>query len=329
VSGWCHGRAEPCLDTTTRPLAWKTLLAFAIIYLVWGSTFLAIRVGVREVPPFLLAGMRFLAAGAILFVWMCARGVSSPTRREWGSATLLAVLIFVLDYGLLFWAERRVPSGIAAVMMATIPVFMALSEILFLGTQKLTLRLGLALLVGIGGVAVLVSRSLSLGEVPIETAGAVALVIAAVAWSAAAPLTRKLPLPSSKPMSSASQMLAGGVLLTITSGGLGEFHGFRFESVSRAAWFALAYLVVAGSIVAFTAYVWLIHHESPTKVGTYAYVNPVVAVALGYFLGGEAVGPRTLLGTLLVLLSVVVITTTPSKKPETVWAKPATEAAEP
>jgi drug/metabolite transporter (DMT)-like permease len=317
------------MHATTHPPTWKVLLAFSIIYVVWGSTFLAIRVGVREVPPFLMAGMRFLVAGAVLYAWMRARGTSSPTRREWAAAALLAVLIFVFDYGLLFWAERRAPSGIAAVVMATIPVFMTLSEILFLRTQRLTIRLALALLVGIAGVAVLVSRSLSLGEVPIETSGAIALLVAAMSWSVASALTRKLPLPASKAMSAAAQMLCGGILLTLTSSTLGEFRGFHWLSVSHVAWLALAYLVVAGSIVAFTAYVWLIHHQPPTKVGTYAYVNPVIAVALGYFLGGEAVGPRTLLGTLLVLASVVVITTTPAKRPATTWVEKATEAAEP
>jgi drug/metabolite transporter (DMT)-like permease len=299
-----------------RPPTWKLLLAFAIIYFVWGSTFLAIRVGVREVPPFLLAAMRFLLAGFILLVWMRARGTALPTRKQWASATLLAVLIFVIDYGLLFWAEQRVPSGIAAVMMATIPVFMSLSEILFLGTQRLTGRLALALLAGIAGVLVLVSHSLGLGEQPIATSGAIALLIGSLSWSIASALSRKLPLPESKPMSSGAQMLSGGVLLTVTSGALGEFGGFHPQHVSRAAWLALAYLVVAGSIVGFTAYVWLIHHESPTRVGTYAYVNPVVAVAVGYFFGGESVGPRTLMGTLLVLVSVIVITTTPARKPE-------------
>src|ERR1700741_5214444 len=151
------------MESAARPRAWKVLLAFAIIYLVWGSTFLAIRVGVREVPPFLLAALRFLIAGAILCGWMIARGERSPSGRQWISAFLLAVLIFVLDYGLLFWAEQRVPSGIAAVMMATIPVFMALSEIIFLRTQRLTLRLALALVIGLAGVAVLVNRSLNLG----------------------------------------------------------------------------------------------------------------------------------------------------------------------
>ena len=305
------------MEATSAPRAWKVLLAFAIIYFVWGSTFLAIRIGVREVPPFLLAGIRFLIAGGVLFAWMRAKGTVSPTAREWFSATLLAVLIFVLDYGLLFWAERRVPSGIAAVMMATIPVFMTLSEILFLKTQRLTMRLGAALLVGIGGVLVLVSRSISFGDAPIDTVGGIALIVAAIAWSVGSALTRKLPLPSSKAMSSGAQMLAGGVLLTLTSTALGEFHGFRLQALSFKAWLALAYLIVAGSIVAFTAYVWLIHHESPTKVGTYAYVNPVVAVLLGYFLGGEGLSLRTIVGTMLVLVSVVVITTTPKKQGST------------
>jgi drug/metabolite transporter (DMT)-like permease len=303
-------------------------LAFAIIYFVWGSTFLAIRVGVHEVPPFLLAAMRFLVAGLVLYGWMMARGERSPTVREWASSTLLAVLIFVLDYGLLFWAEQRVPSGIAAVMLATIPAFMALSEIIFLRTQRLTVRLALALVIGIGGVAVLLSHSLDLGGAPIDGAGAAALMVCAMSWSVASALTRKLPLPSSKVMSSGAQMLAGGVLLGLTSAALGEFRDFHPGTVSRAAWLALVYLIVAGSIMGFTAYVWLIHHQSPTKVGTYAYVNPVVAVVVGYFLGGEALGLRTLLGTTFVLVSVIVITTTRAAKPAAALpVKETTEAA--
>jgi drug/metabolite transporter (DMT)-like permease len=303
------------MEPTARPPTWKTLLAFSIIYFVWGSTFLAIRVGVREVPPLLLASMRFFIAGVVLFGWLRLKGTPSPLRREWASASVLAVCIFVVDYGLLFWAEQRVPSGIAAVMLATIPAFMALSEILFLRSQRLTLRLAFALLVGIGGVSVLVSRSLAFGEVPIDPRGAVALVVAAMSWSVASALTRKMPLPASKAMSSGAQMLMGGILLAFAAAIFREFRGFHIQAVSRGAWFALAYLIVAGSIVGFTAYVWLIHHESPTKVGTYAYVNPVVAVIVGYFLGGETVGPRTGLGTLLVLVSVIVITTTRATKP--------------
>jgi drug/metabolite transporter (DMT)-like permease len=284
-------------------------LCFAIIYFVWGSTFLAIRVGVREVPPFLLAGMRFLAAGLALFGWMALRRERLPSRREWGSAALVALLIFVGDYGLLFWAERRVPSGVAAVMMATIPVFMALSEIVLLRTRRMSWRLGLALLVGLGGVAVLVSPSLRLGGVAIDGIGAAALIFGAICWSVASALTKKLPLPASKGVSSGAQMLVGGLLLMAVSAGLGEWRGFGFGAVSAGAWWALAYLIVLGSIVGFTAYVWLLHHESPTLVGTYAYVNPVVAVILGYWLGGEAIGLRTVVGMALVLVSVGSIAT--------------------
>src|SRR5579863_4839717 len=195
------------METNTHRPAWKTLLAFAIIYLVWGSTFLAIRVGVHAVPPLLFAAMRFLVAGLILCGWLIARGERSPSAREWMSASLLGMIIFVGDYGLLFWAEQRVPSGIAAVMLATIPAFMALSEIIFLRTQELTARLAFALLIGLGGVAVLLSHSLNLGGAPIDRVGAVALIFAAMSWSVASALTRKLALPASKAMSSGAQML--------------------------------------------------------------------------------------------------------------------------
>jgi len=315
------------MEATSQPRAWKVLLAFAIIYFVWGSTFLAIRVGVREVPPFLLAGMRFAIAGAVLYGWMRLRGTSSPTLRQWGGASLLAILIFVFDYGLVFWAEKRVPSGATAVMMATIPAFMAISEIAILKTQRLTLRLAIALLVGMAGVAVLAGPSMSLSEAPVDRAGACALIIGALSWSIGSTLSRRLPLPESKVMSSGAQMLAGGIFLTLAAAALGEFRGFRAQDVSRGAWLALAYLIVAGSIVAYTAYVWLIYHESPTKVGTYAYVNPLVAVLLGYFLGGEAIGLRTVLGTAFVLVSVIVITT--GRKPEFRREAGGTEVAKP
>jgi drug/metabolite transporter (DMT)-like permease len=299
----------------------KTLLAFAIIYLVWGSTYLAISIGVREVPPFLLAAIRFFTAGLLLFLWSLARGESSPTARQWKSISLIAILIFVIDYGLLFWAEQRVPSGMAAVVTAIIPALMTISEIVLLKTQKLTIRLATSLFIGLLGVAVLMSRSILMSRTlnfgfakigaPIDALGAIALIIASIGWAIASSLLRKLPLPASKVVSSASQMLAGGFFLFITAAALGEFHNFHPANVSRQAWLSLLYLIIFGSIIAFTAYVWLIHHESPTKVSTYAYVNPVVAVLLGYFLAHEPLGLRTILGSALILLSVIVITTTP------------------
>ena len=227
------------MENEARPPSWKILLAFAMIYFVWGSTFLAIRIGVREVPPFLLAAMRFFTAGLVLYAWLRVKATPVPGRREWISATGLGALIFVLDYGCLFWAEQRVPSGVTAVVLATIPVFIALLEIIFLRTQKLTIRLGLALLVGICGVAVLVNQSFSFGEAAIDRAGAIALLVASATWSVATILTRRVPLPASKAMSAAAQMLTGGALLFVLAAVSGEFKVFHAQAVSRNAWFAL------------------------------------------------------------------------------------------
>ena len=297
------------MTTGTRPASWKILTAFAIIYFVWGSTYLAIRVGVLEMPPFLMAGIRFFLAGLILYAWMRLAGVPSPTRREWRDATILGALMFLMDYACLFWAEQRVPSGISAVILAAIPVCITLLEITILRTQKLTVRLAAGLAVGIAGVAVLMNPSSALGEAPLDRGGVIALIVACWGWSIGTIVTRRVTLPKSKAMGSAMQMLSGGTQLLVLALIAGELKNFHPRSVSPAAWFSLFYLITAGSILAFTAYVWLLHYESPTKVGTYAYVNPIVAVIVGALLGGEAVGRRTVLAGFLILLSVAAITT--------------------
>jgi drug/metabolite transporter (DMT)-like permease len=296
-----------------RPATWKLLSAFSIIYFVWGSTYLAIRVGVLEMPPFLMAGIRFFLAGAILYGWVRMTGVPSPTRREWRDATILGALMFLMDYACLFWAEQRVPSGISAVILAAIPVCITLLEITVLRTQRLTARLGAGLAIGILGVGVLVNPFSSLGEAPLDHRGVVALIVACWGWSIGTIVTRRATLPKSKAMGSAMQMLSGGIQLLLLALIAGEFGHFHPRTVSPAAWFSLFYLITAGSIVAFTAYVWLLHYESPTKVGTYAYVNPIVAVILGALLGGEPLGHRTVLAGFLILLSVAAITTMKAK----------------
>jgi drug/metabolite transporter (DMT)-like permease len=297
-----------------RPPSWQIVLAFAVIYLVWGSTYLAIRVGVQEIPPFLMAALRFLTAGALLYGWTQLRRTASPTPRQWGAAVLLSIPMFVIDYGLVFWAEQRVPSGITAVILATIPVFLSLFEIAFLDARRFTLRLGIALFLGVLGVAALVNNSPSLGGAPIDRRGLLALLVASISWSAASAFTRKFPLPASKSMSSAAQMLAGGWLLLAVAAASGELRGFHFSAVSARAWFALIYLIVPGSVVAFTTYLWLLHYESPTKVGTYAYVNPVVAVIIGAGLGGESIGLRTIAAAALILICVLLIASGGSNK---------------
>ena len=296
-------------STSARPARWKILFAFSLIYFVWGSTYLAIRVGVREMPPFFMAGLRFTAAGVALYAWMRLSGVPNPNTQQWRHATVLGALMFLVDYACLFWAEQRVPSGVAAVILAAIPVCITVLEIVFLRTQRLTLRLGSGLLVGIAGVAVLMNPSKSFGEAPIDRWGAVALLVACVGWSVGTVVTRKLVLPESKAMGAATQMLTGGVQLLVLALVAGEFSRFHIRSISGTAWFSLVYLIFAGSIISYTAYVWLLHYESPTKVGTYAYVNPIVAVIIGAALGGEVIGKRTILGALLILVSVLAITT--------------------
>ena len=301
-------------SASARPAAWKLLLAFAIIYLVWGSTYLAIRIGVREIPPFLMAGIRFAVAGLGMWAWLRVSGTPSPTLRQWRDATVLGTLMFLIDYACLFWAEQRVPSGIAAVILAMIPVCITLLEITFLRTQRLTLRLGLGLAIGIIGVVVLMNPWASLGEAPLDRRGVIALLVSCCGWSIGTIVTGRLSLPASKPMSAAAQMLSGGMQLLALAAVAGEFTHFRWQNISSAAWFSLIYLIIAGSIVGFTAYVWLLHYESPTKVGTYAYVNPVVAVILGAAFGGEIIGRRTILGTALILISVAAITTIKRKQ---------------
>lgn len=296
------------MTSSARPAAWKLLLAFAIIYLVWGSTYLAIRIGVREIPPFLMAGARFTVAGLVMWAWMRLTGTPSPTLREWRGATVLGTLMFLIDYACLFWAEQRVPSGIAAVILALIPVCITLLEITFLRTQRLTLRLAAGLAIGIVGVVVLMNPSASLGEAPLDHRGVIAILVSCSGWSIGTIVSKRLTLPASKPMSAAAQMLSGGVQLLALAAITGEFTHFRTQEISSGAWLSLVYLIIAGSIIGYTAYVWLLHYESPTKVGTYAYVNPVVAVILGATLGGETVGRRTILGTALILISVAAIT---------------------
>ncbi len=296
------------MSSESRPAGWKIVLAFGIIYIVWGSTYLYIRMGVREIPPFMMAGLRFVIAGLALSLWMKAQGVPFPTNREWVGCFQLAALMFLMDYSCLFWAEQKVASGIAAVILATIPLFITALEIAFLRTMRLTLPLGMGLLIGIFGVLVLMNNSYSFGEAPLDRGGVLALTVASIGWSVGTILSRKIAQPASKPMSAGLQMLFGGLQILLLSIIAGEAKRFHPQAISRLGWFSLAYLVIAGSIIGYTAYVWLLHYESPTRVGTYAYVNPVVAVILGYFLGGELVGPRTIIGTTLVLASVVTIT---------------------
>jgi drug/metabolite transporter (DMT)-like permease len=282
------------------------ILAYAAIYLLWGASFLAIRVVVAGIPPLLAAAFRFLLAGVVLFLWALMRGSSFPKLREWRSAALLGVGMFAFDYGPLFWAEQRVASGIAAVIAALIPVWVAIFQ-WTRSARTMSLRLLLGTACGLGGV---VALSLTPQQGPvrhIELLPLAALLLGTFAWAFGTIWSQRLPLPKSKPMAASIQMMLGGVALAGVSLAVGDLHSFQPSQVTGRVIFSMFYLIVGASILAFTAYVWLLGHEPPTRVASYAYVNPVIAVLLGWSLGGERLSIQMTLGMLLVLAGVIAV----------------------
>jgi drug/metabolite transporter (DMT)-like permease len=285
-----------------RSIDLRVVLAFLAIYVLWGTTFLAIRITVREVPPLFAAGTRMFLAGLILSGFMWARGAAGPTRLQWRNLALLGLLMFVLDYGLLFWAEKYVPSGIAAVLSATVPLMTIALEMVAFRMQPFRWSLVAAVLLGFCGVGVLLlpDPHQSLPVLP-----CVAILVGTSGWCLGTVLSRRLVLPESRPVTSGGAMMLGGAILLLLSGALGELH--PFPHISRNAALSLAYLILCGSVLAFTAYVWLLGRMPASKVSSYAYVNPVVAVALGYFVADEPITAHVVAGAALVLISVYLI----------------------
>ncbi len=280
----------------------QVFLAFFAIYILWGSTYLAIRIVVETVPPLFAAGVRFITAGFVLYLWSRLRHAPPPSRREWRNLAALGALMFLAAYSALFWAEKTMPSGIASVLVSTIPVWTALFEIFVFKKEKLRGPLVIAIVTGLGGVSILASVQ---GRAQIGLLPILAVLGAEISWSFGTVLSKNMQLPSSKQVSASGQMMTGGAMLLLASALAGELHPFPHVSGKAAA--ALLYLIVAGSLVAFTAYVWLLGRMPATKVASYAYVNPVVALAFGYWFGGEALTIRTLLGSALVLASVFLL----------------------
>jgi drug/metabolite transporter (DMT)-like permease len=286
---------------TPRSFDMRTVLAFFAIYVIWGTTFLGIRIAVLEVPPLFAAGTRFSIAGIVLYAFMRLRGQPKPTRSQWRSLVIIGLLMFVAEYGPLFWAEKYVPSGIASVLEATLPLITMALETWVFRRHRFHWPLAGAVLLGFCGVSVLLFRnSEHLGALP-----CLAILGGVTAWSLGAVLTRSLDMPESKSLTSGGAMMLGGGMLLVLSASFGELH--PFPHVSLRAVLALTYLIVSGSLLGFTAFFWLLARMPATRVASHAYVNPVVAVALGYFVAGETITLRTLVGTALVLASVVLI----------------------
>jgi drug/metabolite transporter (DMT)-like permease len=284
------------------------LPALLVIYVVWGSTYLAIRWGLETIPPFTMAGTRYLVAGGVLLAWVKLRGAPRVTFRDLGPAFLTGGLMLLCGNGGVVWAEQRIASGLAALLIAVEPLFIVLLQAtLPQERRRPSARALVGVAFGVAGVVLLVGP-VRLGGERVDLAGAGAVLFAAFAWALGSLLSRHLAPPASPLQATALQMLAGGALLGCASGAAGEWARFSPALVSGRSLAAVAYLVVFGSLLAFTAYVWLLRAASPALVSTYAFVNPIVAVFLGWLLASEEVGPRTLLAAAVIVAAVVLIT---------------------
>lgn len=295
VSNEASKQAQSSLDLTT-------VLAFLAIYILWGTTFLAIRIAVHEVPPLFAAGVRFFTAGVLLYGFMRLRGTARPTRLEWRNLAVIGLVMFVAEYGPLFWAEKYLTSGVTSILAATIPLITIALEMLAFRMLPFRWSLLGATLLGFFGVGVLVLPGSS-GNVALVPC--VAVLLGGTGWCLGSVLQRRMKLPESRPLTSGAAMMLGGGGLLVLSGLFGELHPFPHVSLRAA--LALAYLITCGSLLAFTAFVWLLGRMPASKISSYAYVNPVVAVALGYFVAGEQLSAHTLIGAAIVLVSVFLI----------------------
>jgi drug/metabolite transporter (DMT)-like permease len=283
----------------------KVLGAFLLIYVVWGSNFLAIRYAIETIPPFLLMGVRSLLAGFCLYLWARFRSDERPTLAHWRAAAIVGVMLFLGCHGLLAWAQGRVPSGVAALGMATLPLWMTLLDWLWAGAPRPGVPVWLGLGLGLLGLSVLVGPGSWGGAV--DLTGLLALQASGFAWALGSVKARRSRLPTSVVLSTGMQLVAGGAALTLVSVLSGEAMGFDPGTVSMRSLMGFAYMVVGASILAFTAYVWLLRVSTPSRVASYAFVNPLVAVVLGSSVGGEPLTGRTALAAVLILAAVAAI----------------------
>ena len=295
---------------TPRASRLQVAVALGAVYLIWGSTYLAIRFAIDTIPPFLMAGCRYLTAGVVLYGWSRLRGAPRPTRIQWRSALILGAFLLLIGNGGVVWAEQRVHSGLAALLISTEPLWIVLLFWLQTGRKRLDWRVMTGLVLGFIGLVLLVRP----GAGAVNPLGAVALGLASLSWAWGSLYGQRAPLPSSPLATTGIQMLSGGALLLLASALTGEPARFALAAVSAKSLMALGYLVVFGAIVAFTAYVWLLRVASPVLVSTYAYVNPVVAVLLGWLFAGEPLTGKTLGAAAVILTGVALISSAQGRR---------------
>ena len=302
---------------------WKIAVALGLVYVIWGSTYLAIRYAVQTLPPLTMSGFRFLLAGGALWAWCALRGSARVEAAHWRSSLVIGVLLFLCGNGFVVVAEKRVESGLAALLVSTTPLFMVLLPWLFRGEKRPSLPVALGIVLGLAGVGLLVRPGAAAGSGGVDLWGALLLSAASLTWAAGSLYSRKAALPASPLLSTGLQMSVGGVLMLAAGGLLGEFGQVDLARASTVSLLAFGYLVIA-ALVAFTAYLWLLRVAPPALVSTYSYVNPLVAVLLGWAVAGEPLTPRTAVAGLVIVAGVALITINRTAK-----AKGASPAAAP
>jgi drug/metabolite transporter (DMT)-like permease len=288
------------------PTRGKLVLAFAVLYIVWGTTYLGIRIAVETVPPFLMGAIRFLVAGSLLYIVMRLRQRERPTAVHWRSAIIIGAFLMLGGQGGVAWAEQRIPSGLAAVLVATMPLWLILFNWLRPKGQRPDARTVIGLIGGLGGVVLLIAPWQT-GTRDIDPWGVLAVLLAVVSWAAGSVYTLTAKLPRSLLLATSMEMLAGGVLLLLAATLRGEWQMLDVESVSAASVAAIVYLIIFGSLIALSTYIWLLSVYPASRVSTYTYVNPVVAVFLGWIIADEVLSPRMMVAVAVILGSVVLV----------------------
>ncbi len=306
------------MNTSAAPSRTALILAFATIYLIWGSTYLGIRVAIETMSPFLMAAARFILAGGILYTLLRARGAAAPTARQWKINAIVGTFLLLGGNGLVAWAEQRVPSGITALIIGVQPLFFVLTEWAWPGGSKPTTISMAALLLGFAGVAWLAAPWQDVAHGGFDAVGVLVILAACVFWAFGSIFSRHSKGNAEPLLAASMQMLTGGGALAVVALIRGEISQLNVAAISARSWISFAYLVVFGSLVGFSTFVWLIKHATPARVSTYAYVNPVVAVFLGWLILHEPVSSRVVVASIVIIAAVAIITVEKSRQPKPV-----------
>lgn len=281
-------------------------MGFLILYIVWGSTYLAIRWGVATIPPFIMGATRFLLAGGLLYAYQRWRGAPSPTRREWRNAAVVGAMLLFIGNGAVSWASKRVDSGIASLLVSTVPLWLVVCEVVQGQRPSVLKWAGVAMgLVGVGLLVLPLNGDWS--QAAIDPIGAAVLTMGSLSWTVGSLFSRTAPMAKPASMAIAMQMLVGGSLLLLLSLATGELQRVDTHAITMTSVYSLVYLIVFGSLIGFSTYMWLLTVASPTAVGTYAYVNPVVAVLLGVLLAGERLPSQAVLASAVIVGGVALV----------------------